>query len=88
MSTTKINNVKNTYVVYPNPATDGQFNVVNNKLNRVKQIEIYNAHGQLIKTISNCTTDLISINLNASSGIYTAVITGEKNSETHRIAIP
>jgi hypothetical protein len=76
------------FILYPNPATDGQFNVVNNKLNRVKQIEIYNAQGQLIKTISNCTTDLISINLNASSGIYTAVITGEKNSETHRIAIP
>ena len=76
------------FIIYPNPATDGQFNVVNNKLNRVKQIEIYNAQGQLIKSISNCTTDLISINLNASSGIYTAVITGEKNSETHRIAIP
>jgi hypothetical protein len=78
----------NSFILYPNPATDGQFNVVNNKTNRVNRIEIFNAQGQLVKTISNCATDLISINLNASTGIYTAVITGEKNSETHRIAIP
>ncbi len=88
MNTKTYNSLIRDYIVYPNPATDGQFNVVNNKTNRVSRIEIFNAQGQLVKTISNCTTDLISINLNASSGIYTAVITGEKNSETHRIAIP
>jgi len=75
-------------VVYPNPAVDGQFNVVNNKSNRVKSIEVYNTQGQLIKTITNGSYDLISIQLDAASGIYTAVITGEKNTETHRIAIP
>ena len=67
---------------------DGQFYLINNKLNPIKNINIYNTQGQLIKTVSNCSTDLISINLNAATGIYTAVINGEKNSEIHRIAIP
>ena len=80
--------VQSSFILYPNPATDGQFNVVNNKSNRVKSIEVYNTQGQLIKTITNGSYDLISIQLDAASGIYTAVITGEKNTETHRIAIP
>jgi hypothetical protein len=80
--------VQSSFILYPNPATDGQFNVVNNKSNRVKSIEVYNTQGQLIKTITNGSNDLISIQLDAASGIYTAVITGEKNTETHRIAIP
>ncbi len=77
------------YIVYPNPTVDGQFNVVNDKINKIKSIEVFNAHGQLVKTVNNCNTDLIPVTLlNVSSGIYTTKIIGEKSIESHTVVLP
>ncbi len=87
-SKTLISNNKK-YIIYPNPASDGQFNVVNNKMNKIKAIEVYNAQGQLVKTENNCSNDLIPVTLqHVSSGIYTAKIVGEKGIESHTIVLP
>ncbi|MFM1792447.1 MAG: hypothetical protein RLZZ252_801, partial [Bacteroidota bacterium] len=87
-SKTLVSNNKK-YIVYPNPASDGQFNVVNNKTNKIKAIEVYNAQGQLVKTENNCSNDLIPVTLqHVSSGIYTAKIVGEKGIESHTIVLP
>jgi len=76
-------------VVYPNPAVDGQFNIVNNKQNKIQSIEIYNAQGQCIKVINHCSNDLIPVALhNVSAGIYSAKITGQNGIESHTIVLP
>jgi len=77
------------YIVYPNPAVDGQFNVVNDKTNKIKSIEVFNTQGQLVKTVTSCNSDLIPVTLNnVSSGIYTARIVGELGIESHTIVLP
>ena len=89
LNTKQITKETKDFVVYPNPAVDGQFNIVNNKQNKIQSIEIYNAQGQCIKVINHCSNDLIPVALhNVSAGIYSAKITGQNGIESHTIVLP
>lgn len=78
-----------TYIVYPNPAIGGQFNIINNKNNKIQTIEIFDTHGKLVEKLTNCSSDLIPVSLtNISSGIYTAKIIGERDMELHTLVLP
>ena len=89
MNTKELRKASTDFVVYPNPATDGTFNVVNNTNNKIQTISIFNAQGQQIQVLENCKSDLIPVVLkNNSAGMYTVKITGQHRIESHSVIVP
>ena len=89
MNTKEIAKPSKDFVVYPNPAIDAAFNVINNANNRIASIAIFNAQGKEIQLIQDCKSDLIPVTLkHVSAGMYTVKITGEHRIESHSIVVP
>jgi len=88
LNTKDIATKQNDYIVYPNPAIDGMFNIVNNQNNSISSISVYNMHGQLVREIKRCHSDLIPVTLgNCSAGMYTVKIIGKNNIESHSVIV-
>ena len=88
MNTKDIATKQNDYIVYPNPAIDGMFNIVNNQNNSISSISVYNMQGQLVREIKRCHSDLIPVTLeNCSAGLYTVKIIGKNNIESHSVIV-
>jgi len=88
MNSKDIATKQNDYIVYPNPAIDGMFNIVNNQNNSISSIRVYNMQGQLVREINRCSSDLIPVTLeNCSAGMYTVKIIGKNNIESHSVIV-
>jgi len=74
-STNVSNRKDDNFNIYPNPS-NGQFTVKNKG---IQQAEIIDITGKKIKNLTDLNTDLISINIGDTKGIYLLRITSEKN---------
>lgn len=84
-TTTEINNPDIAGVIlYPNPSSDGIFNVVNGKNNK---ISVYNLDGKNVYN-SFIITDSQVLNLSSlPKGVYIAKLTSEKTINYHKIIL-
>ncbi|WP_127844756.1 T9SS type A sorting domain-containing protein [Psychroflexus aestuariivivens] len=80
---------KNDFSLYPNPSTDGYFNIKGESLSSSEtKIEIFNNIGQKIKTLQTDFKEEIRINtVEMNSGVYIVKINTDGNQVTKKIII-
>jgi hypothetical protein len=78
-SVTDIDNSSTAITIFPNPANDYLYIQTNDN---VKQLDVYNIQGQLIRT-EQTNTSSVDIN-NLASGMYILRITSDKGVSTHK----
>jgi PKD repeat protein len=86
VSTPENSNLENV-VIYPNPANDVlNINMINYGKGNVK-VDIYNAMGELVKSI-NSTSQMLQVDMtDQSSGVYYVTLVSDKGTVTRQVSI-
>jgi len=80
------NNNAGKLIVFPNPANDGEFNIVFPKEAMNAEIKLLNMNGQVVRQWSNFSGYKISVN-NIAPGFYTLAVTDKQTREQFNVKV-